>query len=540
MNSFKITSSSLLTFSLFFLAGCIGKDLSDHPDLLTASAHCKEAQDFSGCLLASYVNHPASLSFPEELRFSTYYAQIVQTGYDRKYRRKLVNKFVKNKAHKERMKQAFLFNDMYLHASAKTPEGTRAAISIVENDEKAGLRHLDPSFQQWLDNPAIFDNDFAQALLKRYSKSWMQKSVTWDRTGLTPRKSPHEILSQGFEKIEDTESARKMMLVMKQQRYYPLRQMLKPVYSGQKQLSQMNGKKLKEAGFSAMAIMPLIERQISKNTEPRIILSNLAYAIRHGHADNTGDVIVEKALNYAYKRRDSRAIFQFADQIKIMPEDFSNSLTGTLKRADRLSQDVVVIQYLDALGAQKRIKQIASKWDLLSKPLSDGKLPSWTGTTTFDYTKILHHAGRASDVQKYIQAWEGKLMYLDENAEFSTTMASRAVTVEKVKKLEAEVNAMSDPNLMQKFYTRCANDGGISSQKYEVRNYCLNKIQSASHRIGYKLKLATQMYKEDRRKIGRELTQQALSEAAECACVEEKPFSDNSYYLADIILAELN
>jgi hypothetical protein len=56
----------------------------------------------------------------------------------------------------------------------------------------------------------------------------------------------------------------------------------------------------------------------------------------------------------------------------------------------------------------------------------------------------------------------------------------------------------------------------------------------------YKLKLATKMYKEGNRKIGRDLTQQALSDAAACACLEEKPFSGNSYYLADIILAELS
>lgn len=539
MNGFKIISFALVGAVSIGLAGC-GKDLSDSADLLSSSAHCTTAQDFGSCLLASYVNHPASLAFPEELDFSPHYARIVQTGYDRELRRKDVNKYVDIDLHKQRNIRNFAYNDMYLYARQRTPDGTQNAIDILAKDSKAGIGHLDAAMAQWLENPAIFDQAFAHALLMRYRKSWIHKSSLWDHTGMTPGQSPFEVLSRAFVKIGDKAVADKLIADMEKQKFYPLRTQLEPVYQGRRALNRMNGKTLREAGLSLNAIAPLINKQIEKRTAPNTVLSSLAFAIRHGHADPQGqrDALVEAALDYAYKNKDKGAIVKFADRVLTMPIDFSNNIGATMKRSDRLQQDLALVRYLAAIGDQERIGKIAKKWDPLSTPLANGELPSWTGTSTFRYTEILHHARRSSDVQKYVQSWGGKIIRFDADAEFTASRVSKAVTLERLKQIENELSRQSEEK-RQSFYKSCAHEAGIEFHKYEVRTYCASKIQSPKHRIQAKLKISKSLYEDGKKNEGRLLLKDVLVEAANCSCIEEKPFSNQSYYLADIILAEL-
>ena len=539
MYKFKTLKSVLAGFICVTLSACGGKDLADHPDLLTASAHCNTAADFGGCLLSSYVNHPASLSFPEKLKFSPYYAQTIETGYDRELRRKDVNKFVDADVHKDRNTRNFTLKDMYIHATSQTPEGTEKAISLLENFPSLYLNpsYLDPLLEQWMETPDIFETSFAHALLMKYSKKWMLESSAWNKhPGMTSGQSSFEVLSRAFKKVGDQASADKMIADMKKQKFYPLRQMLAPVYAGKKSLTHMDGEALKKAGFFVVAAAPIINQQIERNTAPKTILSNLAFATLYGQGDNQGYKLADKALSYAYEKNDKRSIIRFTDQVLDIPIDFSNGLLTTLTRANRLSQDLVLVQYLSVLGDQKRIEKIAKKWEPLSKRLPNGKLPNWAGASISNYMNILDHAGHTDDIQTYLQALvDNKDMQAKDKSKFKTNMTSQAVTVQKIKKIETQHSTQR----LQSFYGRCAREGGISSHKYDVRIYCANKIQTPNRRIMAKLKLAQTLYQDGNTQKGRVLTQEALTEAEACNCVKERPFSNQSYQLADIIIAEL-
>ncbi|MDA8708131.1 hypothetical protein N9M10_02030 [Hellea sp.] len=539
MIKIKTICFAMALLSASALTACGSKSPSNQPDLLTVSEHCNNAADFGECLLSSYVNHPASMAFPEELRFSPYYGRITQAGYDREKRRKSVNRYAKNAYAKERNTRKFKLNDMYFYARAKTPEGTAKARAFIEEDERPGVREYDPAIQQWFRDSSIFDDEFTHTLLDKYSSAWMQKSAVWDQSGMAPGQSPFEILGRAYEKIGDSESAAKMASDLRRQKFHPLREKLMPVYTGKTKLTKLNGEDLKEVGFYPGAIDPLIDHQIANGTRPTMILSNLAFALRYGHGDRPGNDIAERALKYAFDKNDAAAIKKFADQTLSVKEDFSNGLTVLLKRADRLSQDLVLIRYLSALNDQRRINKIAAKWDPLLSPLPDGKMPILTATGSFDYTKILHHAGRAPDVKKLMEAWDGKLFRMDNDAEFITSLSSQAVTIKKVKALVEQAPDPQANNRLQRFYIKCADEGGLASNKYKVRNYCISQIRSPAARVRGTLKLATIMYEDGESERGRELTKQALSLASDCTCVEERPFSDQSYYLADIILAEL-
>jgi len=537
MNKNTALKSLLVGVMSLTLTGCSGESLADRPDLLSSSAHCITAPDFGGCLLSSFVTHSASLSYPEELKFSPYYAQILATGYDRELRRKEVNKFVEG-SHKDRSDKAFLYSDMYLNARSKTPEGTRKAISILNNGPRTIMRDIDPLLEQWLKNSDIFDEAFTQALLMKFSEKWMLDSSVWDeRPGMKLGQSSFEVLSRAFEKIGDQASANKIIADMKKQKFYPLREMLKPVYTGRKSLTDMNGEALKDAGFFVEAIKPLIEQQIAENARPKTIFSNLVYATRYGQGDNKGDRLVEMALDYAYKKNDKRSIIQFADQIIDVPIDFSNGLITTLTRANRLGQDLVLIQYLDAMGDQARIERIAKMWDPMSQRLPSGKYPTWAGGSIGDYVNILHHARRTANIVPYLQTF-GDEMPAKEIARLKKSPASLAVTLEKLKKIESKTTEQATGR-RQNFYPDCAKNGGVSSHKLDVQIYCANKIKSHHRRVLVKLIMAETLYEQGNYKTARELTKEALSDAAACACIKQIPFSSHDYRLSNIIVAEL-
>jgi len=528
----------LATCSVLAVSGCskLGASPENTPPLMERAAPCAASADFANCLLAAYANHPASLAFPEGPELSLVYGNMIASGYDRELRRKTMNKGLKDH-HKNNNTKLFQTNDMYFHALNKTADGTEQALKLLAADESAGLQHLDFIMERFLDRDRSFDPKFSRALINHYSERWMQKSAIWDQTGMVIGRAPDEILSAAYKKLGDLSAADKQLAELKTRRFYKLRQTLKPVLTGRSKASRFNGAELKAAGFSAMAIKPWFDQKMTQNASPKLILTELAFAIRHGHADNVGDELVRDALSYALRKNDISAIKSFADQILKISEDPSNGMGTVLKRADRLSQDLVLVEFLAAIGDQNRINKVSHKWDHLSKPLPDGRLPGTTGTSTPDYTMIMHHANRTDELNTYIAANKDRLIRLDQKAEYTLSRVSRAVTVKKLKELEPDLKQAS-AEYQKSFYTLCAHQSGVAQHTYDVRMACADKIQSPDRRINARMRIAQKLYKDGDIPRGRKLAKEALSEIQACQCADTRPFSYSANYLADIIALE--
>ncbi len=487
----KICSLTLFGAFAFSVSSCDRLGIEDKPEhsLMVTLAPCVEEPDLGPCLIGPYVNHPASIYFPESEHFRPIYDRVVATGYDREKRRQL-RYLSKKKNHKDWHDRSFLVSDIFLYARANTSESTQTAIELLRSSDITGVDYFDSIMEMWIDNSSIYDPAFVRALLDHYSKKTMHGSSLWDRSGMEPGQSPHEFLMMAYGRLGDKGASAKVEAEWKTHRSYPLAQYLKSVNQGLQYPSQLDAKELREKGFSAFAIMPWINRHIEKGTAPGRILSETAFAIEHGYSDRKGDDLVETVLGHAYERGDILAIKQFADKIVKISEPMGNGIEPTLKRADRLSQDVVLAKYLTAINDKTRLDKLAKKWDVLSTPLADGQLPAWTGTSSFDYSKILHHAGRSDDFKAYVKAHKGNVMRLDDVSEKTSGYVSRAVTVPILEAMKSEIHSELPPTELATFYNSCAREKGIAKAGFEVREYCIQHVNDSEKRVIARLVLA--------------------------------------------------
>lgn len=536
----KICGLSVLGAFVISASSCDRPSFVDKPEhsLMMTLAPCAAALELGQCLIGPYVNHPASIYFPESEHFRPIYDQVMASGYDREQRRKLRYRS-KKKHHKNWHDRSFLVSDMFLHARAKTPASTQVAIDMLRSTDISSVDYFDSILQLWTKNSSIYDDAFTQALLDHYSKKTMLGSSLWDLSGMEPGQSPHEFLMMAYDRLGDKNTSARIEADWKTHRSYPLAQYLKSVNRGLKNPSQLDVKELREKGFSAFAIMPWINRNIEKGTAPRKVLIEAVFAIEHGFSDRKGDDLVEKILGYAYDQGDYKAIKQFADKIVKFSEPMGNGIETTLKRSDRLSQDVVLAKYLTAIKDKMGLDKLAKKWDILSTPLADGKLPAWSGTSSVDYAMILYHAGRADDFKTYVKAHTGNLMSLDDVSEKTSGYVSRAVTVPILEAMKPEIHSELPPTELETFYNRCAREKGIAKAGFKVREYCIQYIDDPEKRVIARLVLANDLYEIGSKNAARSQVREALKEANDCGCVEDRPQLQQNYYIRDIIANEL-
>jgi len=562
----KIQTLNLALPLGLLLSACNGTNKTGER-LSVSLAECGDVEtasqpSFESCLLEQFVGNPASETMPEDLIFATSRDDILNFGYESAERRSVLLKKTA-KTHKKanhwsvhNLEKKFAMHDVFYSARQKTDAGTQNAI-VRMNDYKRKakteevlhyLESFDDLMKVWLDDPEVFTPEFVKALADHfYDQSLFPddsfaKSKNGDHRVEFMFKSrrlirlerewgilPHEALSRAYAYAGAPEKGQRMEDIFGGTKKGRLQDYLAPVKSGENLMGALDLKILRSLDFTARDLLPILRYQIDRDTDPRIIFQNLAFAIRHGgvYVDAGNDS--DDALKHAHKRGDMAAIKRFADLLAGTSVPLGNSTLDSIIRRNMLRNDLAVSRYLSAEKDLYRIKAFGKKWGLYLHPATSNKdeHPVWADTSTGDFVELAYLAEDYEAADQYIHYLLNK-SHIQKQDVSKMHLRAALSTSTSIQKLNDRVDALEGFNIPAKttkgFYTRCQK--WSLYEKSEKFENCIRKLEwkpkpSAEDErnvIADILVTARAQYNLGQREKGRELFIQGLQRAAACKC----------------------